>query len=287
MQNRSADWEDLRVFLAVARTGSLSAAGRALGVDQSTVSRRVVSLEAALGARLFDRVPGGVALTPAAKDALGLAEEAESRLTAFVSAMAGADEGLHGLVRVALVDGIDTFLVAPELPKLYARHPGLTVELVADTALADLSRRQADIAMRFVRPEQGPLVIRRIATLTTSAWVRADLADRPLAALDWVDWDERSLQHPEATWALRNIAPARVRLRANRVEAKAAAIRAGVGAGILPDGLAAQLPDLARVATPEPAPSCDVWLVATRPMYDVPRVRRVWDFLVELTGRLL
>ncbi|MES2640634.1 MAG: LysR family transcriptional regulator [Myxococcota bacterium] len=287
MQNRMPDWEDLRVFLAVARTGSLSAAGRSLGVDQSTVSRRVAALEATLGARLIDRVPGGVVLTPVARDALGLAEEAERRVASFASAVADADAGVRGVVRVALADGIDTFLVVPELPALYTRHPGLCLELVADVAMADLSRREADIALRFVRPEQGPLVARRVAHLTASVWARADLAGNDLAAMGWVDWEQPNAAWPEAQWAARHIAEGRVRFRTNRVEAKVAAIRAGIGAGILPDALARQVPGLARVDAPEGVPGCDAWLVATRPLYDVPRVRVVWDFLAEVTGRLL
>lgn len=285
MQPRRPDWDDLRVFLAVAREGSLSAGARAVGIDQSTASRRIAALEAGLGARLFDRVPGGVVLTAAARDAVGLAEEAERQVAAFADAVADADAGLRGLVRVSVVDGIDAVLIAPLVPALLARHSGLCVEVVADAAIADLSRREADVALRFVRPDEPQLVARRVAHLPASVWARADLAGCGLDALGFVDWDTRSQPHPEALWAVTHVDPARVRFRANRAQAKLAAIQAGVGAGILSDALAERVGGLARVGSP-PVPGCDAWLVATRALLDVPRVRVVWDWLAEVVARM-
>lgn len=283
MQNRIVDWEDVKVLLAVARSGSLSGAGRQLGVDQSTVSRRVAALEAAVGARLFDRVPGGVVLTPVAAEAVGLAEEAERHLADFVDLVAQAELGVRGLVRVAVVDGVDSLLLAPELGSLLAAHPGLQVELLADSALADLSRRQADVALRFLRPEQGPLVARRVARLPGAVWAAAPGV---FADLPWIDWDDRHRRHPEAQWAERHVAPTRVRLRVNRLEAKLAAVRAGVGAAILPD-VVAERAGLHRIEVPEPAPAAEAWLVATRAMYELRRVRVVWDWIAALLAARL
>jgi DNA-binding transcriptional LysR family regulator len=291
MQKRIAstllDWDALRLFLAASRARSLTGAARALQLDQSTASRRLAALERSLGVRLFDRVPGGLEPTAVAAQVLPLAEAAEAQVLEFVRTSAGADEALEGTVRLAVPERIDSDLLVPELGPFQARYPGIRIELAAGAALLDLSRREADIALRFVRPAGGELVALRVASLTTGAWGVKGLVARGAAAAPWVTTDEGSAFGEEARWLERNVPPGNVRLRCNRVEAIAAAAGHGLGLALLPDALAARTPGLVRLPGVEVGPAAPLWLVAHPALLKVPRVRVTWEFLRELVTRLL
>lgn len=276
MNMRAWSWDDVRLFLAAARAGSLTGAGRALGVNQSTASRRLAALEAALGARLFDRHRDGLVPTPLTVDLLPLAERAEAAMFGFLEVVAGQDEGVVGTVRLAVPDGMDSLLVVPELPVFYQRHPGVALEVVGSASLANLARREADLALRFVRPAAGDYVVRRLASVSVGVWAR------PGAPARWILADEASPE--DAAWAERHVPAEAVRLRVNRTEARVAAVQAGLGCALLPDAAARMLGGLERRAQGAPLPACDLWMVAHRPLYRVPRVRAVWDFLAEVVA---
>ncbi len=289
MQERMAEdpwsWDDVRLFLAAWRTRSLTGAARALGVHQSSASRRLTALETALGARLFDRVREGLEPTELAHQAVGPAEAAEQAMHAFARAIAGTSGDLRGTVRLAVADGMDSLLVVPFLSRFYEKFPDITLELVASASVMNLARREADLALRFVRPATGDLVCKRVARMQNGVW---GTPTRVAEGLDcpWVDWDEGQGAPEEARWMGRNLPRARVVLRTNRIEAKLAAARAGLGLAILPDAMGRQFPDLVRVEA-EPIPPCDLWLVAHRGLIDVPRVRAVWEFAEQLARDLL
>lgn len=272
-------WADLEVLLAAWRAGTLTEAARALGVNQSTASRRLVALEADLGGRLFDRTPDGLVPTALAAELLPAAEAAESAMLGFRRALSGHDRGLDGDVRLAAPDGLDSSFLAPRLPAFYAVHPGIRLEIVASATASNLSRREADLGLRLVRPSGGDLVIRRLATLAQGVWGTAARAAEGLASAPWIAGDEGGPSAPEAPWEA-NFAPTTPRLRANRLDTRLAAARAGVGLTIAPDLLAERAPELVRVAVPEPVPPCELWLAAHRALFPVPRVRAVWTFLV-------
>ncbi len=275
-------WDDLRLVLAARRAGSLGAAGRALGVDASTTSRRLSRLEAALGARLFDRVPEGLRPTPLVEALWPHAEAAEAAVTAFAHAAAGVDARVRGTVRLAVPDGVDSLLVAPRVGDLRAAHPELSLELVASPSVADLARREADLALRLARPS-GDLVCRRLGRM-----VFVPCAVPAVAEADdrrWILGDEG--QDPvEAAWARAVVPLDRIALRVNRADARLAAALAGVGVALLPEPVVRQHPALRIVDLP-PVPPCDVWLVAHPALRHVPRVAAVWDFVAELAAVLL
>lgn len=277
-------WDDLHLFLAAHRSGSLTSAARALGVNQSTASRRLAALEEVLGARLFDRVPGGLRPTPLAAEVLAHAEAAERGVMGFASAVAGVDTRVSGTVRVAVPDGVDSLLVAPMVGELLERHPGLVVELVASPVVANLARREADLALRLVRPS-GDLLCRKVATMTNAVWGTERHATTRLADAPWITWDE-GLDPGEAGWTARHVPTERVVLRVNRSDAKLASARAGVGLVVLPVAVGREFPELRRLDAP-PLPATDVWLVAHPALRDVPRVDAVWSFLADLAVRLL
>ncbi len=282
------NWDDLQLFLAAYRARSLTGAGKSLGLDQSTASRRLAALERGLQARLFDRIPGGLAPTSLAERVLPMAERAEAEAAAFVREVQAADEGVEGVVRLAVPDGIDSEFLVPLLPLLLAQYPGLVLELVASQQLANLARREADLALRLVRPRTGDLVARKVAVLSQGVWVHPRLLaqyGRTLSALPWVDWDE-SVGADTAPWFRHVVPDAHVVLRTNRIDAMVAAVAAGLGAGILPNALIRQRnltssSPLIKLPTDDAALACGVWLVAHSALVDVPRVRAVWRFLHE------
>lgn len=151
------DWNDLRSFLAVVRAGRLTVAAVQLGVDHSTLSRRITSLEGALQVRLFDRLPTGYVLTEAGLNLVGEAERIEAVALRISSDLMEAKAQMSGPVRVATPEGFGSYVLARHLDKMAERHPGFTLELIADPSVVSLARRQADIAVTMERPEAGPL----------------------------------------------------------------------------------------------------------------------------------
>ncbi|MBI5609918.1 MAG: LysR family transcriptional regulator [Deltaproteobacteria bacterium] len=287
-------WDDLQLFLAAYRARSLTGAGKVLGLDQSTASRRLASLEQRLQARLFDRVPGGLAPTVLAERVLPTAESAEAAAVAFVREVEAADAAVEGVVRVAVPDGIDSEFVVPRLPALLAQYPGLVIELVASLQVANLARREADLALRLVRPRTGDLVARKVAVLAQGVWVHPRLVAKfgaNLGDLPWVDWDD-GVGADTGPWLRQFVPEARVVLRANRIDALVAAVVEGLGAAILPDALMRQrsagLPQpLCKLPAPDADLACGVWLVAHAALVGVPRVRAVWRFLEEQASAYL
>src|ERR1700712_4827567 len=140
------DWDDLHSFLAIARAGSLSGAARELGVRQSTMSRRLTALEQRAGARLLHRTPVGYTLTALGESVLGNAERMEAEAIAIERAVAGRDVSLTGMLRITTVEVLAHRLLPPAVARLRCRHPGITVEIIADGRLLSLARRDADIA---------------------------------------------------------------------------------------------------------------------------------------------
>ena len=151
------EWGLLKSFLAVARAGRLTLAARRLGLDHSTLSRRIVALEKSLQARLFDRAATGYALTPAGEQLMHHAQEVESVMLRIHTQLGGASLRVAGTVRIGAPEGFGTFFLAPLLGRLCTRHPELTIELVTLPRIFSLSRREADLAIGLAQPEEGRL----------------------------------------------------------------------------------------------------------------------------------
>ncbi|MFS2019466.1 LysR family transcriptional regulator, partial [Massilia sp. CT11-108] len=160
------DWNDLKYFLEVARGGSLTRAADVLRVSQSTVGRRIAELEARLATRLFARYQTGYHLTDEGRELLGRAEAVEDNMLAFERGASGLSPGVSGLVRLATSDNLASDLVIPALPRFVARHPQLRLEIVTTTAAVELGRRDADLALRLVRPSHGNLKARRLGAMS-------------------------------------------------------------------------------------------------------------------------
>ena len=289
-------WDDVRLFLALHRARTVGAAARVLGVDPSTVSRRLGALEEALEATLFDRGREGIAPTEAAERLLPVAEEIEAAMTRFTTTAESLEREVSGRVRITCPADVAEVVIVPLLPRLLARHPGLSVELDPGETTLDLTRREADLALRTVRPVRGDLIVTRIRDV---AWVVAatpELAGelgmlRRWTDAPWIAWGERLSSIAPARWLARNVArePA---LRSDSLRVQVAAVTSGIGIGLVPEPSLAHF-GLTRVhlgsglrAAAEELPTDVLYLVTHRALRDVPRVRVVWELLLEhLAGR--
>ena len=275
-------WEDLTVLLAALDHGSLNRAAAALRIGQSTASRRLVRLEERLDARLFDRTPEGLLPT-----ALALSLAPHARLIAGhmgdIARLAHEQEAApQGRVRLAVVDGLVAHWLAPRLPEFYAQHPAVDVDLITGHAVVDLVRREADLALRFVRPTAADLVVKTLGTVHFRAYAHPSIAPEPQR---WVALLDPKAVFQETHWLNEQIAPTHL-TRVSTWSALLAAIRAGVGAGLL-SPLAAEPAGLVPVALDcAPVPSRTLYLVYHRALRDVPRVAVLRRWLVESAHQL-
>jgi DNA-binding transcriptional LysR family regulator len=290
-------WEDVRVFLAVLRERTLAGAGARLGVDASTVSRRLGAFEEALGVRLFDRSRDGLTPTAAAPRLLLAAEEMEGAAQRLAGAADQLESAPEGLVRLTAPPGLTETFVVPLVPELARQYPRLRLEVDASITIADLTRREADLALRIVRPSAGDLVVTRLMTLhyrvlASPAYAAALGGLHDLGAARWIDWS-RELGHvPMARWLAAHAPGVEPALRTNSIMAQIAAAQAGVGVAVLPHPFV-QVAGLVEVplgdalsAAAAALPRQDVWLVGHRAQRDVPRIAAVWHFLVEAAKAL-
>jgi DNA-binding transcriptional LysR family regulator len=279
------DWEDVRFFASLARHGSLSATARALGVNHATVARRIASLEEALRVKLFERWPTGYKLTAAGRQALLSTDSMESAAGAL-SRLKPAPM-VSGLVRITATPSLAEAFLIPRLVALHDEHPLLDLEVNADRGIVSLSRYQADIALRFGRPEQLGLVGRRVADLAyrfyaASAWrTRIEQGVAP----SFVGFDEAGAGFPEALWLAKTFENAQWVLRCNNLTGQIAAVRAGFGVALLPHFMAAADPELVEVRLSRSPPKRELWLLTRRDVQSNQRIRVVADFLLDLIER--
>jgi DNA-binding transcriptional LysR family regulator len=285
------DWNDLRTFLAIARQGSLQGAARALGVNHSTVFRRLNALEARLAVRLFDRSARGYALNAVGEHMLASAERVEDEILALERRLLGGDVRLSGTLRVTTTDTLVHGVLGPHLRAFQTAYPAIELELFTGNAFFDLSKREADVALRPRRHPGDAMVGRRLAEIAVALYGGRDyLAARgrppSVAALDGhaVIIGDASLGHLPATrWLAERTPAGATMLRCNSWLSQFAAARAGLGLAALPCFLGDPAPELIRVLPPEPALAGELWLV-THP--DLRRTARVRAFMETLARGL-
>lgn len=281
------DWALWRSFLAVAESGSLSAAARVLGLTQPTLSRQIDALEAAVGQRLFLRTPQGLVLTEAAAALLPEARAMRMTADSLARRAAGAPGADGGTVRIAASHVVGAEILPVALAPLLAAHPGLAVELALSNDSADLLRREADLAVRMARPAQGSLVARRLGKVPLGLFAHRaylDLAGCPRSLTDLnahvligPDGDPAALEGLEAFGGV--IGRSDLRLRTDSEAAQIASVRAGLGIGVMQAGIAARDPLLEPVLPGVVAWSLEAWLVLHEDLRRLPLVRRVADHL--------
>jgi DNA-binding transcriptional LysR family regulator len=281
-------WSDLRYLLAVHRAGSLLGAARELRVAQSTVGRRLQALETSLRARLLDRGTEGLALSDAGRALLPIAERMEQDALEAEARVASLGIEARGRVRLATPDVLGSLFIVPRLPALLDKHPQLQVELLADNRLADLGRREADLAVRLHPPRGAHLTVRRLGAIryglyASPAYLRASAPlSTSLVGHTIVASSEPFAATPDQLW-LRSVASgARLGLCTSSVLAELEAAKCGLGIAALPVWLGAtHVPALERVL-PGAHTDRNAWLLMRRDLKRSTAVRTVADFLIAL-----
>lgn len=286
------NWNDLRYFLAVARTGTLTAAARRLGADHATVSRRISALEDVLRVTLFDRGPGGYTPTVFGIRLREAAEAMESSALRAHDLVADADLAVSGAVRIGAPDGFGSSILAAGIGELSDRHPDLDVQIVAMPRIFSLSKREADIAIGLSRPQEGRLVARKLTDYQLCLYGASRyLAERPpITSLDdlrshsLIGYIDDLIFAPELNYlqAIDGIVP---RIRSSSIVAQLTATSSGAGLCILPCFLAHPVSELVPVLPTETVITRSFWMIVHEDVRTLARVRVTADFIVDLVQR--
>jgi DNA-binding transcriptional LysR family regulator len=287
----SLDWNDLRYFLALARVGTLAGAARELGVEHTTVGRRIAALESDLGVRLFVRGPAGMTLTAAGNEILGSAQSMAELVKTIERRVNGVDDRVEGTVRMTIPEALNAYLV-PELPALRRRHPALLIDLLSDNREVDLRRGEADLAVRIRDTTDPELLVRKLGSAGWSLYAAPSYVQRkgvPLSLDDLTGHDvigfDGSLSGVEgAIWLRERASTTNIVLRGNSLTAVYGAAAVGLGIAPLPCFSADRDPALQRL-TPALIGSREILLVVHPDLARVARVRATMDFLIELFAR--
>lgn len=288
----SLDWDHLRVFLAVARSGQLLAAGRRLGIDHATVGRRIDALERAVGGKLFERRTTGSTLSAMGERLLLTAEKMEASLGEALSEFSQTFGSVSGTVRIGTPDGLGTYFLVSRMAELALQYPELVIQLVPLPRTFSLSRREADMAITIDRPVEGRLTVQKLTDYSLSAYASrrhletagpirtlTDLADRTL-----ITYVQDLMYSPALDYAGELERATRRRFECASVTAQLEAVRAGAGVGILHDYAARQHSELVRVL-PDFSVERNYWLVTHNDQRSLRRIAVFHDFIVDQMRR--
>jgi DNA-binding transcriptional LysR family regulator len=287
------DWNDLRAFLAVVRTGRLTAAALQLGIEHSTLSRRIKGLENALQARLFDRRPSGYVLTEAGEKLIVEAEAVESLTIKISSKIAEPHAKMAGSVRIATPEGFGTYFLARHLPRLTRQHSALQVELIANPSGVSLTKREADVAVTNSRPETGRLRARKLCDYELGLYASAEyLANRPTPAkladvegADIIGYMTDLLPTPAHNYLREIFGERDPDLRISNVLTQTSATLAGYGYCVLPCFMASEHRELVRVLPQQVRVMRAYWLVMHSELRAPARARATTEFLHDAVQR--
>jgi DNA-binding transcriptional LysR family regulator len=276
------DWDDYRYFVAVADAGSLSAAARRLGQSHSTILRRLDKLEGALAVRLFERFQTGYVLTGAGDELLALLAPLAQQLADVERQVGGRDAQLAGTIRITTTDTLLQALLLPALADFRRAYPGIALQVTVNNSFLNLTRREADVAIRPTNTPPDNLVGRKLGRVQTAPYSTSPRtpADH-WAAYDWVAPDEALAHLAQARWLREHVPAERWVFSADTLVGMAAAVEAGIGAGMLLCLLADARPRLIRLAPPLPALDTDVWLLTHPDLRRVSRIRALTEFLAQ------
>ncbi len=276
------DWDDIRFFLAVARKNSIRGGSAMLGVNHSTVSRRINTFEQKLDVRLFDRLPTGYMLTPAGEDMLSSAERIEEEVNALDRKVLGRDAELNGQIRVTMPAPIVN-LITPDLVAFTKSYPGIELELLVSYQEFNLSKREADVAIRITNNPPDHLVGRKILKYTKSVYGSKPYLEEYIATgnselLNWIGWDSAT----DEQWIKKSNFP-NINIQHQLPDAmtQLAAIKAGLGITILPCFMCEIEADLQRVPPAEIIPAWDIWLLTHKDLRDTTRIKTFMSFMTD------
>jgi DNA-binding transcriptional LysR family regulator len=280
------DWDDLRFALAIARNEGLAGAARALGVDNSTVFRHLNALEEQLGAKVFERLPTGYRPTDSGALLIDAAERMEAEAIAVDRDLTGRDTRLSGRLRVTSSESLAYRILTPEIARFRDAHPGIQVELTIDNRALDLSRREADVALRATRPRESDLFGRKLADILWAVYGAADSTVRTrgkkaLGENPFVGWAEAAQGIRAAQWIVENIPHEAIVYRSSSIVNQLGAARAGMGLAVLPCYLGDPEEDLVRLTPPPPELTTELWLITHKDLKGSARIRAFMEVVGE------
>lgn len=283
-------WDDLRYFLAVAEHGSLSAAAKQLQSNQPTMGRHINALEAALGVRLFQRTHNGLLLTPEGTRLLEHAQRMRSSVVDISQLWGSHQEQLQGSVRLAIPEGLCNEIVVPSLQQFYRRYPKIRLILHVSSRAANLTRGEADIAIRLFCPEEATLVVRKLGMLEMALAASPDylkLHGTPGTASDLkhhalITYGDELAGLGENQWLMSQSSPERLLLQSDSTTTRRVATEAGLGISIQPRFTINRSSQLVPILEEITLPAHPIWLVYHRDLKDIHRVRVVLDYLASL-----
>jgi DNA-binding transcriptional LysR family regulator len=273
------EWSDVRIFLAIARTGSLGAAARALNLSHPTVGRRLRALEQATGQTLFQRTADGFVPTEEGAAVITLAEQMEEGALAMERRLAGREQNLQGSLRISSADWFGAYVLPPIIADYADAYPLVDVEILTGTRLFSLAQREADIAFRIVPFDTPDVVQRRLIRLAYGAYIGIDSPEPAFgdgAAFRLITHDTSTGQFPDITWLEQSFPNARTVLRSNNRNVQGRMVRQGIGIAVLPQIVGDQLAGLRRLNLPEEPPRRDIWMGYHR---DIRRLHRLRAFI--------
>ncbi|HWU75155.1 MAG TPA: LysR family transcriptional regulator [Rhodanobacter sp.] len=277
------EWSDLRVFLAIAREGTLGAAARKLGQTQPTMGRRLQALEHAVGHKLFQRTPEGFVLTDEGSAVLSHAERIEEEAIAFQRQLAGQERHLDGMLRITASDWFAEHVLTPVIAEFAREYPRITIELLTDTRFLSLSRREADLAFRIKPFDEPDIVSRKLLQLPYGVYAAIDhplpnAGDGQGARL--ITMDSALGGMPDVAWLQRMLPHARVAFRSNARAVQAQMCVRGAGVAVLPRPLGDAIAGLQRIDLGEEPPTRDTWIGYHRDMRRLARLRALLNKVV-------
>ena len=283
MQNMN--WNDLRIVLAVERSTSFAEAAKTVGVNETTISRRLGHLESALHAKLFERQGGRLVPTESGNRVIETAERIESETMALENVVSGRDHMAAGTVRVSCVSLVANHLIAPRISRLLDNNPQLTVELIAESTNISLTKRQADLALRMARPNaEMRNIARRIGQLDYAVYGARD-ADKEV--LGWIAYEEKYAELPQTRWIKERKGDQNYSsLIISDGDTLLESIKAGLGKAFLPVAIGDASAELTRLDEGPPPIFREVWLISHPDQKGLARIKIVGDWLADTIASL-
>lgn len=283
------NWNDLQAFLTMARAGRLTVAAQRMGVDHSTLSRRIAALETALGVPLFERRTVGFVLTPEGERLISDAEAIETLALRMRASLDDGDASLTGTVRIGTPEGFGTYFLAPRIERITSAHPGLEIELVANPRSFSLTKREADLAVSMARPAQGRVYAKKLVDYALGLYASPEYLRRhptikkraDLTRLHWIGYVEDLMWTPELDYLPQISRDISAHLRVSNVITQMMALAGGAGIGVLPHFMARHEPRLVRVLPEDILLTRSYWLVTHADTRDLARVELATQFIQE------
>jgi DNA-binding transcriptional LysR family regulator len=280
------EWSDVRIFLAVMRSGTLGGAARSLRLSHPTVGRRLRALEEATGQTLFQRTADGLILTEEGSAIVALAEQMEEGALAMERRLAGQEQNLRGSLRISSADWFGAYVLPPIIAEYTNAYPGVAVEILTGTRLFSLAQRESDIAFRIVPFDTSDIVQRRLTRLNYGVYVAAS-APEPVfgdgTGFGLITHDTSTGQFPDIAWLTDSFPNAAPVLRSNNRNVQARMCREGVGIAVLPRAVGNNIPGLRLLDLPSEPPSRDIWMGYHR---DLKHLQRLRAFIKVVDGHL-